>query len=272
MTRNPLLGASRTSIAVAVVAQYPVAQASRLSLKWGKIPMTEAEEYAKAVQKVADLGTKALEVSEKLGGFFSRVFREPVQEVSGIITDKLRFVRWRRLVQMSDEVNQILFEKGVKETRGVPPKLALPIFEESSLEDDPSLQYLWNHLLANAMNPEFNGELRYGFIDMIKNITGIEVLILNKFYKILQEEGKLNDISQITNYRLSKEQIMMLVGIEEVTYQISIFNLMRMQCISAAIIRSTAIMFGNETTTIYKGTDAVVLTPLGVKFVEACIN
>jgi hypothetical protein len=134
--------------------------------------MSEAEEYAKAVRSAANLGTKALDVSEKIGGFFAQVFKEPVQEVSGMITDKLRFIRWRRLVKIADEVNQILLEKGVNETKGVPPKLALPIFEEATLEDDPSLQYLWNHLLANAMNPEFNGELRYGFIDMIKNIKG----------------------------------------------------------------------------------------------------
>jgi hypothetical protein len=30
-------------------------------------------------------------------------------------------------------------------------------------------------------------------------------------------------------------------------------------------------MFGDEAATIYKGTDAVTLTPLGVRFIEACI-
>jgi len=234
--------------------------------------MSEAEEYAKAVRSVADLGSKALNVSEKVGGFFAKVFKEPIQEVSGIITDKLRFIRWRRLVQMSDEVNIILFEKGVQETRGVPPKLALPIFEESSLEDDPSLQNLWNHLLANAMNPEFNGELRYGFIDMIKNITGIEASIISNFYEILRRDDKLVDITKITDYFLTKEQIMEVIGIDEAAYQVSIFNLMRMQCIGPAILKSSGIRMGTESMTIYKGTDAIVLTPLGVKFVEACIK
>ena len=35
------------------------------------------------------------------------------------------------------------------------------------------------------MNPNFNDEIRYGFTEMIKNITGIEALILSEFYKIL---------------------------------------------------------------------------------------
>ena len=234
--------------------------------------MSEAEEYAKAIQSVSDLGEKALDLSEKLGEFFARVFKEPIQEVSGIITDKLRFVRWRRLVKMADEVNKILSEKGVKETRGVPPKLAIPIFEGSSLEDDSSLQHLWNHLLANAMDPSFNAELRYAFIDMIQNITGREALILNNFYNILRREGKLDDITKITDYSLTKGQIIKIVGIDDATYQVSILNLMRMQCIGPAVIKGSSIMMGGEPMPIYKGTDAVVLTPLGVRFVEACIR
>ncbi|MCR4320648.1 MAG: DUF4393 domain-containing protein [Candidatus Brocadiaceae bacterium] len=245
--------------------QYPAYELGR------DLANPEAEEIAKAVQSVAKFGEKSLETSEKLGGFFARVFNEPIAEVSGMITDKLRFVRWQRLVQMSDDVNKILKERGVKETQAVPPKLALPIFEEGSLENDENIQQMWNHLLANAMDPQFNGELRYGFIDIIKNITGIEAVILNNFYEILKRDGYIRDLANITNYSLKKEQIMKMVSIDENTYQVSIFNLMRMQCIGPAILKG-GISMGNEPITIYKGTDAVVLTPLGVKFIEACIK
>ena len=234
--------------------------------------MSDAEEIAKAVQKAASLGEKSLETSEIVGGFLARVFKEPIEEVTGMLTDKLRFVRWRRLVQMSDDVSKILDAKGVKETRSVPPKLALPIFEESSLEEDPTLQDLWNHLLANSMNPGFNGELRYGFIEMIKNITGSEVAILNNFYETLKREDRLQNISELSNYSLKKEQIERIVGISADQYQVNIHNLMRMQCIGPAILKSTGIIMGDEPTTIYKGVDSVVLTPLGVRFVEACIK
>jgi hypothetical protein len=233
--------------------------------------MSEAEEYAKAVQSVADFGTKSLDLSEKIGGFFAQVFKEPFQEVSGMITDRLKFIRWRRLVQMGDEVNKILLEKGVKETRGVSPKLALPIFEESSLEDDPSLQYLWNHLLANAMDPKFNGELRYGFIDMIKNITGIEASILNKFYELLKVNDNKIDINKITKFTLTNQQIMKMVGIDAITYQVSIYNLMRTQCIGPAF-SIMPVLDKFEPVATYEEPKAFVLTPLGLRFVEACIR
>jgi hypothetical protein len=234
--------------------------------------MSETEEIAKAFQGAANLGVKSLETADKMGGFLARVFKEPLEEISGMITDRLRFVRWQRLLQMSDEVERILRERGVTETRAVQAKLALPIFEEGSLEEDPNLQSLWNHLLANAMDPEFNGELRYGFIDMIKNITGIEALILGNFYEILRREGHLSDISRITEHGLKKEKIMEIVGIDEATYQVSIFNLMRTQCVGPFIIKAPGISFGDEPITLYKGVDVVALTPLGTKFVEACIR
>lgn len=233
--------------------------------------MSEAEEIAKATQESVKLGEKGLEIADKAGSFFAKVFREPINEISGMITDKLRFIRWKRMVQMADEVNKILEEKKIIDTRAVPPKIALPILEEASLEDDPNLQYLWNHLLANAMNPNFNDELRYGFIEMIKEITGIEAKLLNEFYEVLRREGKLRPLSDVFQYSLTKEQIVQVLGISADVYAISVNNLIRMQLLSPAILKG-GVKMGPEPLTIYKGIDAVTLTPLGVKFVEACIK
>jgi len=233
--------------------------------------MSEAEEIAKAIQEAAKLGEKGLDIADKAGSFFAKVFKEPINEISGMVTDKLRFIRWKRMVQMADEVNKILEEKKVIDTRAVPPKIALPIFEEASLEDDPNLQYLWNHLLANAMNPKFNDELRYGFIEMIKEITAIEARLLNEFYEVLRRDGKLRPLSDVFQYSLTKEQIMQVLGISPDVYAISVNNLMRMQLLAPAILKG-GVKMGPEPLTIYKGIDAVTLTPLGVKFVEACIK
>lgn len=233
--------------------------------------MSEAEEIAKAIQEAAKLGEKGLDIADKAGSFFAKVFKEPINEISGMVTDKLRFIRWKRMVQMADEVNKILEEKKVIDTRAVPPKIALPILEEASLEDDPNLQYLWNHLLANAMNPKFNDELRYGFIEMIKEITAIEARLLNEFYEVLRRDGKLRPLSDVFQYSLTKEQIMQVLGISPDVYAISVNNLMRMQLLAPAILKG-GVKMGPEPLTIYKGIDAVTLTPLGVKFVEACIK
>jgi hypothetical protein len=234
--------------------------------------MSETKEISKAIQESAKLGEKGLEIADKAGSFFAKVLKQPINQISGMITDKLRFIRWKRMVQMADEVNKILEEKKITETRAVPPKIALPILEEASLEDDPNLQYLWNHLLVNAMNPNFNDELRYGFVEMIKEITGIEAKLLNEFYEVLRRKGKLRPLSDVFQYSLTKEQIMHVLRISADMYAISVNNLMRMQLLSPALLKSGGVPLGSEPLTIYKGIDAVTLTPLGVKFVEACIK
>lgn len=243
--------------------------------------MGENEEYAKAVQDLSKLGIKGIEAIEKLGSFFSKVFKAPIEEISGMLHDRLRFFRWKCLVKIVDESNEILDKKGITETRAVPPKIALPIFEEASLEDDPTLQALWSHLLANAMNPEFNDEIRYGFIGMIKNITAIEVNVLNLLYQRLPNKF-LIDGPEIETHALTKYDIMVLLDIKSDVCSIAINNLMRMQLIEYKLIRHKPVVSDNDRTSytatmhvdlyadLFNITDNLVLTPLGVKFVEAC--
>lgn len=76
--------------------------------------MSENEEIAKAIKESAKLGEKGLEITDKVGSFFAKIFKEPANEISGIITDKLRFVRWKRMVKMVDEVNEVLKKKESK--------------------------------------------------------------------------------------------------------------------------------------------------------------
>jgi hypothetical protein len=233
--------------------------------------MSEIEEISKAVQEVAKFGDKSLATASKLGSFFAKVLQSPITEISGIIHDKLRFVRWKRLVEMSDEVNRILESKGVTTTRIVPPKIAIPIFEDSSLEDNSDIRKLWNNLLSNAMNPNFNDEIRYSFIDMLKSITPKEALLLSNLYDALSKDGYLANISVLSNYHVDKNQITSILDITLEEYSVSSHNLMRLQLIGPAVINGGIAVGGNQLSA-YKGIDSIYLTPLGAKFIEACIK
>lgn len=240
--------------------------------------MTDTGEIAKAIQESAKLGEKGLEIADKAGSFLARIFKEPLNEITGMITDKLRFIRWKRMALMADEVNTILKGKNITDTRAVPPKIALPILEDATLEEDPNLQILWSHLLANAMNPLFNDEVRYGFIDMIKGITGLDAKFLYEFYEILKSRNQLSPIENVIEFSLTKEQIIQFLNVSPGDYALSVNNLMRMQLISPALYQTGASyrtvkgISRMERLTIFKGTDALTLTPLGIKFVEACMK
>jgi len=233
--------------------------------------MSDTEEISKAIQEVAKLGDKSLETAQKAGSFFAKVFKSPIGEISNIIHDKLRFVRWRRLVEMSDQVNNILKARGVTKTCALAPKLAIPLLEDSSLEDDDQIKLLWSKLLANALDPNFTDNIQYGFIEMIKNITSKEALLLKKMYETLEKQNLLSNLSKLSGHHIDKEQIIKMFNIDPEQYTVYAHNLMRLQLVAPAVI-SGGVLMGSNPLSSYKGTDVIYLTALGVKFVEACIK
>ena len=78
------------------------------------------------------------------------------------------------------------------ERRAVPPKLAIPILEESSLEEDDSLNSLWNALLANALDPDFAEEIRFAYTDIIKNLSPLDSLLMSAIYDAVKVAGYLD--------------------------------------------------------------------------------
>lgn len=119
----------------------------------------------------------------RLGGFLAKVTREPVEAVTGILTDRLRFMRWERQVRLVDRSREIMLERGIgEECRPVPPKIALPIVENASVEDNDELQDLWANLLVSALDPNRPDSIRIAFIDILKQLEVVDVHVLNRAY------------------------------------------------------------------------------------------
>ena len=231
--------------------------------------MSETEEIAKAIQSVSRFGEQSLKTSEKLGGFFARVFQEPAFEVAGIITDRLRFVRWKRMVQISGEVDSILARRGIENTSAVSPKFALPLLEEASLEDEPGLQRLWNNLLANAMDPTHEEEPRTAYLTVIKEITAGDALILGRMYNAVQHDG-LATPTEVTKFGFEKDDICESLGITDDEYLVSANNLMRLYCVAPFLLHVGASLPKGRKLTVNKETNVITMTPLGLRFVESC--
>jgi hypothetical protein len=113
-------------------------------------PITES---AKATQEVAKGSAKALEAAEGLGGWLDRVFGEPIEHsVKSIWTNKIRersiagaIHSWERLELLLRKTEERLRKQGVKEFRFVPPKLALPLLQNATMEDVDDLHSLWSN-------------------------------------------------------------------------------------------------------------------------------
>lgn len=231
----------------------------------------EVKEVAKAAAESAKFGTQVVKTSEKILSGIAKILGEPASDAAGIVGDSLKFLRWQRQLRYVDKYNEILESRGVTETKAVPPKFALPIITNASLEEDDGLQDLWASLTANAMNPDFTLELRYAYIEIIKSLNPLDVKVLTFFYEALKKNPQV-DLDHVTDYSLKMEQICTGLGITEANYGLSMYNLFRVQCLAPAVLETSGIMFGEERATVFKGAKAVTMTPLGVSFVQACIE
>jgi Abortive infection alpha len=153
--------------------------------------MDKVTEIAKAVGKTADFGTQALQTSEKAGGFIAGVFKEPIEQSMGILCDRIRLARLRRLDEMADEVNEILSRRGMTDTRAVSLKVGVPLLDEAALEEEPELKRLWSNLLANAMDPAFTSEMRVAYTEILRNLSPMDARVLALMYNSLRQTGQL---------------------------------------------------------------------------------
>lgn len=83
-------------------------------------------------------------------------------------------------------------------TKVIPLKLAIPLFQAASLEDDDYLQDMWAKLLVNASVSKRAIELRRVHIDILERLSPIEALILERIYSIPVDSPSQNSV--ITRY------------------------------------------------------------------------
>lgn len=255
--------------------------------------MSETEEIAKAVQEVAKTTDTAITAGQMLGAFVSRTIAEPLEETMGILTDRLQFMRFERRVRLVDKANEIIGERQLQgKTRVVPPKIALPIIENASLEEDDFLQDMWVNLLISAMD-ESKEMPRTAYIDIIKVLTHTDAKLLKHLYdeyipnRYLVEDpahfpavGKIGEPAEPPKMLkgftspsmvvVKRENIMAALDYRDVEmFEVSVDNLIRVGC--ASLFRKAQLYrthMGSEHDSNY---DKVCITSLGVSFVDACM-
>ncbi len=159
-------------------------------------------------QEIAKGTGKAIDAGEKFGGFISRYVAGPLEQGMGIFEDKLKYMRWERQVRLMQRADQLLRDSGLSSpTRAIPLKLAVPLLEAASLEDDDYLQDLWARLLVNAANGASGVTLQRAYIAILEQLTPLEATILQRIYLLPFNEtrhdgvkvGKLPDSVAVGN-------------------------------------------------------------------------
>lgn len=223
-------------------------------------PITES---AKAAQEIAKTAGKAIDATREAGGFIARFVAGPLEQGMGIFEDRLRYLRWERQLRLMRRSEEVLRELGLSgPTRPVPLKLAIPLLQGASLEEDDQLQDRWVNLLVNAANANSGVEIRRAYIEILEQITPLEAKILDVIYALPFETIRINGV--VTQDLPNSTRAVLETETEETAdptddVKLAIGNLARIGC-----LKYVSTWGGGE---YYKRT---LPTFLGQAFVNAC--
>ena len=216
-------------------------------------------EASKAAQEIAKTTGQGLGIVQKTGAFVSRFIGGPLEQGFGIIEDKLKYLRWERQIRLMDRASVFMEERGSQVTfRPVPLKVAIPIFEAASLEEDDDLQDLWAWLLVNAADANSGIQVKRGLVSILQDFSQMEARLLQAIHgapplkgvvptKALPDEY-LEPVEEETDRGLPPEAV-----------QVGLWNLMRLGCIDSA-----------GTWDSLTGIKRVEITALGKTLINAC--
>lgn len=142
-------------------------------------------EEAKAVQEIAKTGDTALKVVRDAGGYLAKYFDGPSGEIAGIITDALKVYRFERKAKLLEKVDSVIKERGSRFKAGkIPLKLAVPLLEAGTMEDEDYLQELWAQMFVNGVDEDSGVEIHRSYIDILERISVLEARILETVYSV----------------------------------------------------------------------------------------
>jgi hypothetical protein len=138
------------------------------------------DEEAKAVQEVAKTTGKLAEVAQRAGAFIASIIGDAATELGLGLGDWAALVRYKNLCRIQDKVEAIHRQRALegKALVQVPPRLAIPLLQHASQEDDESLQNLWAGLIVNATDPEkiFNVDRLH--VNLLSSLEPLDARVL----------------------------------------------------------------------------------------------
>lgn len=169
-------------------------------------PVTEG---AKAAQEIAKAAGQGISVVRGLGGWLDRIFGEAIGEAVRLHwTTKVRersiasaIYSWERLELLLHKTEQRLRKRGISHFRLVPPKVALPLLQSATMEDDDDLHSLWAALLATSLDAG-SADVHRKFITILSDLTRADAAILDRMWKdwLILDKNEVRFQSETVSY------------------------------------------------------------------------
>ena len=197
--------------------------------------MKAASETAWAAQEVAKTTGKGIEAGRDLGAFVARFIGGPLEQASGIVEDKLKYIRWELAVRYMKRSEEFLDQQGLQApTRSVPMKVAIPILEAASLEEDDELRDIWARLLVNAADADSGVDVTRSLVTVLQDFGPLEAQVLQAIHDAPAEvypNGVVPTMALPRAYLDPPEAGE--AGLPPEPVQVALWNLVRLGCIGS---------------------------------------
>lgn len=203
------------------------------------------ENISKVIEETAKTTGKGIDALKQFGEWFAQYIGGSVEQACGIFEDKLKYIRWSNQVDLMEKANKKIKELGLEnKIKPLPLKIAIPLIEASSLEEDPYLKDLWVNLLVNSSSEDNNFTLERSYISVLEQLSSFEAKILNTIYEDYTTLGVTFPNYQMLTYTLpegvafapfqdSLSKALNKKENEEPTDEVklALANLVRLQCV-----------------------------------------
>lgn len=225
--------------------------------------MKAVSETASAAQEVAKTTGKGIEAVQEIGAFVARFLGGPLEQASGIVEDKLKYIRWERCVRYMQRAEEFLGQQGLQApTRSVPMKIAIPILEAASMEEDDDLQDIWARLLVNAADADSGSNVTRSLVTVLQDFGPLEVQLLQAIHDApaeMEPIGVVPTMGLPHEYLDPKSDLEGETGLPPEPIQVALWHLVRLGCIGSAGTWDSIV-----------GIRRVQITALGRVLVKAC--
>jgi hypothetical protein len=141
---------------------------------------------SKAIEQTARAAQKALDVISDAGEFIGKIVGPPAEQLSGLLTDQIKFWRAKNLARIAAKYDDLAKSKALHPDaiKHLPFGVAVRVLEPASMEDDEEISELWAKLIFNATSPNSTLEIKKVYIDTLKSLSAVDAAILNLMWKL----------------------------------------------------------------------------------------
>lgn len=215
---------------------------------------------------------------DKAAEFLDKIVGPALSDIGGILSDEIRFFRLKNQIRIVQKAENYFKSKGI-EPSSVPLKILAPLLEKGSLEEDETIQDKWAALLIFAASPETSNVFSSIFIELLNQLTPLEVKILEEIYNKYVNRYKGDDfmtgIQSMSQYiEIDSELKSELENLQNrIQSDIVLLNLQRLNIVEyvSSFTGMDGIKSGFSVQGEYgKEIKGFFFTTLGVAFIRAC--